>query len=103
MTQEIICAAIRSKSIVRFHYSGDKAPGTRVVEPHMIAYNAENLLVLSGWFLGGVSESREGGGWREYLLSSISSLAVLPENFAGPRPRYNPNGGKIFHNVQCRL
>jgi hypothetical protein len=69
----------------------------------MIAYNAENSLTLSGWFLAGASESRDGEGWREYLLSSISSLVILPENFPGPRPQYKPDGGKIFHNVQCRL
>ena len=103
MSQAVLCGAIGSRNVVQFWYSGDAVPGPRLVEPHMVAYNAAGHLALSGWFLGGASESATGQGWREYLLSDITNLTVLERHFAGPRPGYNPTGGTIFHNVQCGL
>jgi hypothetical protein len=94
MSQGILCAAIGSKNIVQFWYAGDAAPGPRTVEPHMVAYNAAGHLALSGWFLGGSSESSDGQGWREYLLSEITIFSVLPQHFQGPRSGYNPSGGQ---------
>lgn len=100
--QNALCAAIASMHLVRFYYE-DEAPGFRVVEPHMVAYNRANNLTLSGWFLRGESASGEGQGWREYLLDSINSLSILDEKFAHPRPGYKRDGGKTFHNVQCAV
>lgn len=103
MSQTSLCGAITSRNLVQFYYSGDKSPGLRVVEPHMVAYNRRDNLALSAWYLSGASESGEGPGWREYLLSEMTSLTVLPAQFAEPRPGYKPDGGKTFHNVQCAL
>jgi len=100
--QDTLCGAIASMHLVRFYYQ-DEAPGFRIVEPHMVAYNPKNNLALSGWFLGGESASQEGQGWREYLLDNISSLSVLEKQFAQPRPGYKRDGGKKFHNVQCAV
>jgi predicted DNA-binding transcriptional regulator YafY len=97
-----LCGAIQSQRLVRFYYD-DPAPGFRLVEPHMVAYNKKDNLALSAWFLGGESASQEGQGWREYLLERISQLVVLEGQFPGPRPGYKPDGGKTFHNVQCAL
>jgi len=58
----------------------------------MVASNKVELLVLSARFLGGVSESQESQWWREYLLSDVSNITVLPDKFFGPRPGYKPNG-----------
>jgi hypothetical protein len=69
----------------------------------MVAYTTANNPALSAWFLGGTSESQEGQGWREYLLELITNIAILPQTFVGPRPGCNPNGGRRFHNIQCRL
>jgi hypothetical protein len=88
---------------VNFYYTGDDAPGPRLVEPHMVACTILDNTVLSAWFLGGVSESQEGQGWREYLLDSMTNLIILPQKFLGPRPGYNPSGGTKLRNVQCRL
>ena len=98
-----LCAAIASQNIVQFYYAGDKMPGMRTVEPHMIAYTLANNLVLSAWFLGGASESQEGQGWREYRLDFMSQIVILPQTFAAARPDYNPFGGEKLHNIQCRL
>jgi hypothetical protein len=98
-----ICAAIASRNLIEINYIGNKAPGMRIVEPHMVAYNEANNLALSAWYLSGESESRRGPGWREYLLTDIANVTILPQTFAGPRPGYKPGGGKTFHNVQCEL
>lgn len=101
-TVTTLCAAINSNNLVRFYYE-DNAPGFRIVEPHMIAYNRRNNLALSAWFLEGESASQEGQGWREYLLDNISSLSVLERTFPSARPGYKRDGGKTFHNVQCAV
>jgi WYL domain len=103
MSQLALCGAIASRHLVQFYYSGDKAPGTRIVEPHMVAYNQKDNLTLSAWYLSGESESQRGEGWRQYLLGDISDVTILPRQFGGPRPDYKPDGGKIFHNIQCGL
>jgi hypothetical protein len=65
----------------------------------MAAYNNAGHLSLSARFLGGAGESQEGQGWREYLLSEMSDVTVLPQTFAGPHPGYRPDGGKRFNNL----
>lgn len=99
----LICDAINTRHVIRFYYTGTQSPGYRLVEPHMVAYNRKNNLALSAWFLGGESESQEGQGWREYLLDEITQVAIMPTQFAAPRPGYRPDGGKSFHSVQCAV
>ena len=103
MSYGIICAAIQSRNQISFQYIRGGAPGPRLVEPYMIAYNQKENLSLSAWFLGGSSESQEGQGWREYLLDGITNVVVLPYHFTPPRPNYNPSEGKLFHNIQCAV
>lgn len=88
MSADVLCAAIRSRSVVRFHYSGDKSPGPRTVELHMVAYNAKGKMALSAWYLGGASESQEGQRWREYVLLEVVRVVILDQKFAGPHPGY---------------
>jgi predicted DNA-binding transcriptional regulator YafY len=103
MIKATLCEAICSNKVIQFYYSLGDDPGLRIVEPHMVAYTTANHLSLSAWYLRGRSESREGQGWRDYLISGISRITILDETFAGPRRGYNPSGGKKFHNVQCAL
>jgi predicted DNA-binding transcriptional regulator YafY len=103
MPQTALCDAIRTKNVVQIYYVGGAAIGYRAVEPHMVAYNGAGHLSLSAWCLSGASESQENQGWREYLLSEITNVTVLPEKFYRPRPGYDPTGGKRFHNVQCTV
>ena len=103
MSQATICGAIKTQRIITFYYFGDKTPGMRTVEPHMVAYNSKGHLALSAWFLGGASASRDGSGWREYLLSDISGITASNQTFAGARDGYQRSGGTKFHNVQCAL
>jgi predicted DNA-binding transcriptional regulator YafY len=103
MSVTVICAAIQGRNQISFRYSEGKDPGPRLVEPYMVAYNQAGHLTLSAWFLGGNSESQEGQGWREYLLSGISNVTVLRQQFATPRPGYHPSGGKAYHSIQCAV
>jgi predicted DNA-binding transcriptional regulator YafY len=103
MDQGLICQAIKNKNIIQFYYNHPKHPGRRTVEPHMVADNEAEHRVLSAWLLHGGSESTEGQGWREYLLSEMSNIIILPDTFDRPRPYYKHDGGKKYHNVQCAL
>ncbi len=103
VTQAALCSAIATRNLLSFYYTGDDAPGPRLVEPHMVAYTTADNLVLSAWFLGGTSDSREGQGWREYLVDAMTNAVIVPQKFAGPRPGYNPIGGQKFHRIRCRL
>jgi hypothetical protein len=103
MNLDILCRAIASRGLVSFYYTGDEAQGHRLAEPHMVAYTTTDNLVLSAWFLGGVTESAEGQGWREYLLDCMSNVVILTQKFHGARPGYNPTGGRKLHNVRCAL
>ena len=103
MSQATLCSAIEAQRLVRFYYVGTEDPGFRTVEPHRVAYNRADHLALSAWYLSDASESQEGPGWREYLLSEMIQVTELEEQFSGPRPGYQPSGGKTFHNVQCAL
>jgi predicted DNA-binding transcriptional regulator YafY len=98
-----LCAAIASLNVVQFYYTGDRVPGIRTVEPHMVAFTQANNLVLGGWFLGGASESQEGQGWREYRLDAMSNLMILDRRFPGPRNGYDPTGGDKLKKIQCQL
>ena len=103
MMKETICKSIASKKIISFHYSHGSDPGIRYVEPHMVAFNRKKGLSLSAWFLRGNSASEEKPGWREYHLDGITQVAMLVDTFTDPREGYVPDGGKVFHNVQCAL
>jgi hypothetical protein len=102
MSIPAISAAIRSRNLITFYYTGDTVPGYRTVEPHMIAYNPKEVLCLSAWFLSGASKSGT-QGFKEYKMEFVSQVNVLGQTFSGPRPGYQPDGGKVFHNVQCSL
>ena len=103
MSQSPLCSAIRAKHLVRFYYADPESPGFRTVEPHMVAYTSTDHLALSAWYLSGASESQEGQDWRIYLLSEMTQVTELEQQFSGPRHGYRRDGGKSFHNVQCTL
>ena len=102
MSEAILCSAIHTRKLITFYYDGDDAPGLRTVEPYMVAYDDSENLVLSAWFLGEISESEEGQGWREYVLSNITDIIVLTQEFPVVRHGYD-RSGKKFHNIQCAV
>src|SRR5215210_3084651 len=96
--REQLCAAIRRRSLVMFEY-GDLI---RVVEPHRFGINSAGHEMLSGWLRAGYSRSDPAGGWRNYLLSDVSSLQVLDAPFAGTRPGYAAHDPRM-REVFCEL
>lgn len=97
---EVICQAIREKRLLQFSYDG----GTRVVEPHQLAYNQKGNIALSAYWVRGYSESQDmSKRWREYLTDLMSSIIALNENFVGPRPGYKRTPNKSFHSAICEL
>jgi hypothetical protein len=94
----IICDAIRAKRLIRFIYEGYE----RIVEPHLHGINSANHEMLSGWLVGGWSESRPEPGWRNYLVRDMHDVHALADTFEGPRPRYNAFDPQV-RQVFCRL
>jgi len=97
-TGDLICEAIRCKKLLQFRYGNH----LRVVEPHILGQDAAGREILSAYFVGGYSESRQAPYWRFYLLSNIPLLTTLEEHFPGPRPGYNPKDPRIV-KVYCCL
>ena len=96
--RELLCAAIRRRSLVMFEY-GDLI---RVVEPHRFGINSAGHEMLSGWLRAGYCRSDPAGGWRNYLLSDVSALQVLDAPFAGTRPGYAAHDVRM-REVYCEL
>jgi hypothetical protein len=102
MSQAILCSAIHARKLITFYYDGDDIPGFRTVEPYMVAHDSSDNLVLIAWFLGEISESTEGQGWREYFLSNITDVLGLAQEFSAIRHGYDPSGKK-FQNIECAV
>lgn len=99
-SKETITQAIAEKRHLQFYYDG----GTRVVEPHQLAYNEANHLALSAYWVGGYSESRDTSTrWREYLVDQMMSVVLKEETFAGPRPEYKRAPNKKFRSAIAQL
>lgn len=97
---DLICRAISEKRLLQFFYDG----GTRVVEPHQLAYNDRNNLALSAYWVRGYSESHETSSrWRQYLADHMTSIVVLDEHFVGPRPGYRRTPNDKYHSAVCQL
>lgn len=77
---QTISDAIDAKAVITFRYDGT----IRTVEPHIVGYDKQNHLALSGWQISGT-----GQGWRLFHLSSASGLATTAQTFSGARKGYN--------------
>lgn len=99
--EETITQGIQGRRMLVITY-GNGADGPRVVEPHLLGTTTQGNAALQAWFVRGASASGGGPGWRNYLLSRITSIE-LGEPFTGTRPGFNPTGGKTFQSVKVRL
>ena len=99
-TKETITQAITEKRLLQFYYDG----GTRVVEPHQLAYNEATQIALSAYWVGGYSETRDTSTrWREYLIDQMSAVVLKEESFAGPRPGYKRTPNKKFSSAIAQI
>lgn len=93
-----ICSAIRSKNLIKFTYDGHE----RIVEPHLLGEKTSGNIALSAYQVGGYSESDRSPYWRNYIISDMSDVQILPELFSGARPGYNPND-RTMSRIICRI
>ena len=98
MLDTLICDAIRARKLMMYEYGGLM----RIVEPHLYGVNAAGDALLSGWLRPGLSRSDPQGGWRSWRADRIHSAQVLDQQFAGPRPGYNPRDPRM-QRVMCAL
>ena len=93
-----ICAAIRNRAVVQFHYNG----GLRQVEPHCHGISTAGNEVLRGYQTGGYSSSGNPVGWKLYVVTGISGLQQTGETFPTDRPDYNPDD-RGMSSVHCHV
>jgi hypothetical protein len=93
-----VCDAIAQRKLLMFGYAG----AVRAVEPHLYGRTTAGHEALSAWMRAGWSRADPEGGWRMFRLDAVTDLQVLPEQFAGPRPDFNPDDPH-FPEVFCRL
>lgn len=104
---EIICALIKSRSVVKFFYTDTTKLNNdwRIVEPHLVGVNKNtNLVQLRAWFIPNEGQvlAGEQEGWRLYRLDNISNIENLGSTFTYNRPLYNPND-KSMIRILCRV
>jgi hypothetical protein len=99
-TVDKICDAIERKNLLKFNYKREM----RLVEPHQLAYDKANRLVLNAYWVGGYSKSGNTlNRWRSYLVHQMASVIVMKRNFSGSRPGYKRTPNKLFKNAICQL
>lgn len=76
---------IRRQQTIRLRYAGHE----RLVEPHALGITAGGHRVLLAWQVEGGSRSDPPTGWRTFLLSEISEVALTGRGFT-VRPAYHP-------------
>jgi hypothetical protein len=94
----IICEAIEKKRLLQFSYDDL----TRIVEPHLFGRKTSGNDVLSGYLVGGYTESDNEPYWRNFTVDNMEFVIMLDENFDNPRAGYNPNDNSMVE-VYCRL
>lgn len=93
-----ICTAIAERRLLMFRYGGVM----RVAEPHLYGVTTAGHEALSAWMRPGWSRTDPDGAWRMFRLDGVGELQALPEQFAAPRPDFNPDDAH-FTDVFCRV
>ena len=90
--------AIKNKKLLAFNYGGY----SRVVQPHILGIDTRGNLSLSGYQVGGGSNSGESIGWKMFHLDGIRKLQLLDEHFHNPNPLYNRQD-PLFIQIHAQL
>lgn len=96
--REEICTAIQERKLLSVYYDGEY----RRVEPHVYGLSAKGNELLRVYQVEGYSESGAVIYWKLLDVSKLSVITVLPEQFPGPRPDYNPEDPAI-KSIFCQL
>ena len=94
-----ICDAIRNRQLLRLNYNW----GYRTVEPHAYGLNDNGHELLRVYQVAGASESGEPRGWKLLRVDEIHGLAILEENFSGPRQGYKRGDKALDARIYCEL
>jgi len=94
----IICEAIEKKRLLQFSY--DEL--TRIIEPHLFGRKTSGKDALSGYLVGGYTESDRKPYWRSYSVEKMEFVVMLDETFKDIREGYNPND-TTMEKIYCRL
>ncbi len=89
-TIDIAREGIRRQRSIRLRYGGHM----RLVEPHAIGVTAGGHRALLAWQVEGGSRSDPPTGWRTFLLSEISDVALTVRGFS-PQPTYHPEKANL--------
>ena len=95
---QVICDAIKNKSVLEFHYDGQN----RVVEPHAHGRSTAGNDVLRCYQVSGGSNSGEVPAWKMMTVNKITSLKATGNSFSGPRPGYK-KGDRGMKTIYCEL
>lgn len=90
--------AIENRQLLRFNYRGH----VRTVEPHIYGIDGKGHYALSGYQVGGGSESGQSVGWKLFHVDEISEGEILQKRFSRPRLDYN-RGDRAFAVVIAQL
>ncbi len=87
---DIVREGIRRQRSIRLRYAGHM----RLVEPHAIGVSAGGHRALLAWQVEGGSRSDPPTGWRMFLLSEISDVALTVRGFTA-QPTYHPEKANL--------
>ncbi len=87
---DIVREGIRRQRSIRLRYAGHM----RLVEPHAIGISAGGHRVLLAWQVEGGSRSDPPTGWRTFILSEISDVALTVRGFTA-QPTYHPEKANL--------
>ncbi|MCK4668452.1 hypothetical protein KAU33_16990 [Candidatus Dependentiae bacterium] len=94
-----ICEAIKSRKVIGFFYEGHK----RIVEPHCYGVHKDTgNEVLCAYQIEGYSLSGSKPPWRLYIISKMSRIVIINNNFEKPRTGYKKNDSRMS-TIFCQL
>jgi hypothetical protein len=81
----LLATAITERLVIQFYYKGH----LRVVEPFTFGILKNGKLALSGYRIGGHSNSKELPNWRLYFIQDISQMQLTDTGASSSRTGYN--------------
>jgi hypothetical protein len=95
--EQLLTKAVRQRRIATFRYRGL----IRTVEPHILGESAATRRpMLSGYQIGGASDSADLPSWRTFYVEDITDVHVTEAPFVPPAD-YNP-ADPHFADVRAR-
>lgn len=95
----LLTTAIAERRIISLHYD----PGSRLIEPHCLGRSSAGDLLLRAFQVSGASASGEHKDWKLFRLDRARMMEMTGDQFAGPRPEYNPNDKHMKGGIIARL